>query len=124
MLDRTQIKTVLPKIDVEVTNSLPTEMFQSKTLRPILKFQNELILQLFYSFLQEFKIDFDSFSNNKKTLKINELLKENQQVKQFYLGTIVALFTNEEFEFYASNKKEINKRIISLLIERIGSQVV
>lgn len=124
MTDRTWIKAILPPIDSDKAQTLPLEKFQNEILRPILKFQNQLILKNFRQTCIDFKIDFDTLSEGKKKEMVNEVLKENFQVKQFYFGMIVALFTIEEFEFYLENKKEINKRIISLLIERIVSQVI
>ncbi|MFN5416529.1 MAG: glyoxalase [Flavobacteriia bacterium] len=123
MDSRDVLKQILPVIEVEELNSLPIETFQTKTLRPILKFQNALILSVFNTFLIEYKVDFINLSKEKKKLKISEILKENLQVKQFYLGIIVAFFTQEELTLYFENKKEINKRIIALLIERISSQI-
>lgn len=123
MDSRDVLKQILPVIEVEELNSLPIETFQTKTLRPILKFQNALILSVFNTFLIDYKVDFINLSKEKKKLKISEILKENLQVKQFYLGIIVAFFTQEELTLYFENKKEINKRIIALLIERISSQI-
>ena len=38
------------------------------------------------------------------------------------LGVVLGLFTQENLDFYAIHKKELNKRIVNLLIERISSQ--
>ena len=124
MPERVKIKSILPTVTSVETNTLPLEKFQNETLRQILKFQNNLILEVFEHFQHDFKINFEDLSLDKKKTKVNEILKENIQVKQFYLGLIVAFFTREEFHYYIENKKEINKRIISLLIERIVSQLV
>ncbi len=119
-----KITSIRPQIESDKNITLALEKFQNESLRPILKFQNQLILQVFQQTLREFKVDFEKLSTTKKQTKINEILKENVQVKQFYLGLIVAYFTEIEFQFYSENKKEINKRIISLLIERIASQLI
>jgi predicted type IV restriction endonuclease len=120
----TIITSIRPQIESDKNITLALEKFQNENLRPILKFQNELILQAFQQTLFEFKVDFAKLSVAKKQAKINEILKENLQIKQFYLGLIIAFFTSEEFQFYSENKKEIHKRISSLLIERVGSQLV
>lgn len=119
-----KITSIRPQIESDKNITLALEKFQNESLRPILKFQNQLILQVFQQTILEFKVDFEKLSTTKKQTKINEILKENVQVKQFYLGLIVAYFTEIEFQFYSENKKEINKRIISLLIERITSQLL
>lgn len=124
MTTRTQqIKGILPKIDSNDTTVSEHESFQNETLRSILKFQNELIIQYFEHFIVESKIEFIKLKYTHKITKINDLFKTNIQFKQFYLGLIVGYFSSSEFQFYTLHKKEINKRIISMLIERICSQI-
>ena len=124
MTTRTQqIKGILPKIDSNDTTVSEHESFQNETLRSILKFQNELIIQYFEHFIVESKIEFIKLKYTHKITKINDLFKTNIQFKQFYLGLIVGYFSSPEFQFYTLHKKEINKRIISMLIERICSQI-
>ena len=118
-----QIKNILPTILSDNEKSSENEIFQNKTLRPILKFQNEICILYFEQFIIESKIEFIKLKYNHKITKINDLFKTNIQFKQFYLGLIVAYFTISEFQFYILNKKEINKRIISMLIERLCSQI-
>ncbi len=116
------IKSILPIIEIETSTSLTIEYFQSETLRPILKFQNEIILETFESFCFDNKVNLKNLNSDLKLLKIAQILKTSIQLKQFYLGMIIGFFTLEEIHFYTANKKEINKRIIALLIERIYSQ--
>lgn len=118
-----QIKNILPTILSDNEKSSENEIFQNETLRPILKFQNEICILYFEQFIIESKIEFIKLKYNHKITKINDLFKTNIQFKQFYLGLIVAYFTISEFQFYILNKKEINKRIISMLIERLCSQI-
>ncbi len=117
------IKSILPAIEGNKPTDSPNEAFQNETLRPILKFQNELIIQYFEHFIVENKIEFSLLKYSHKITKVHDLFKTNIQFKQFYLGFIVAYFTADEFNFYTQNKKEVNKRIIALLIERICSQI-
>ncbi len=124
MTTRTQqIKNILPKIESNDTSVSEHESFQNETLRPILKFQNEIIVLYFEHFIVESKIEFIKLKYTHKITKINDLFKTNIQFKQFYLGLIVGYFSVNEFQFYTLHKKEINKRIISMLIERICSQI-
>lgn len=124
MTERTQkIKSILPEIISDKTLTLEEEHFQNETLRPILKFQNELILEVFQQFLVDTKVDFVNLSLNLKKAKISNSIKQNTQIKNLYLGMIIGFFSLNEYSFYTQNKKEINKRIVSLLIERISSQL-
>eukprot|EP01041_Mallomonas_annulata_P030629 gene30629-52804_t len=79
MSERNIIKSILPIIEVEITDSIPLERFQNQTLRQILKFQNQLILQVFENFLLDYKIDFNYLSPEKKKNKVHEFLKDNLQ---------------------------------------------
>lgn len=108
--------------DIE-KNSLPEELFQNITLRPILKLQNELLLTIFSNYALKQKNDFTKFSVNQKNDFIELSLKNDQKLKEFFIGIIVGLFTVEEFSEYSKNKSNFNKRIVSMLIERLRSQL-
>ncbi len=124
MENRTKlIKQILPKIESKDTSVSVNETFQNEVLRPILKFQNDILIQYFEHFIIESKIDFHLIKHHLKITQIHNLFKTNIQFKQFYVGLVVGLFTKENFMFYTENKKEVNKRIIAMLIERLCSQI-
>ena len=110
----------LGKID---THSSVEEEFQNKTLRPILKLQNELILQLFINYLSHNKIHFHDLSLDKKMNTIENAIAKDSQLQNTYKGLIIALFTIEEYHLYSTISSGLNKRIRSMLIERIQSQL-
>ena len=62
-------------------------------------------------------------TDNKKTERIHEIVKGNLQLKQLLTGITIALFTEEEMTFYHENKKEVVKRTITILLERVCSQL-
>ncbi len=99
------------------------EIFQNKTLRPILKLQNELILLAFQSYLDQNKILFTSFSLDKKMKTIESILLKDAQFRNLLKGFVLGLFTLEEYSIYSKNKSELNKRIRTMLIERLQSQL-
>ena len=118
----TLLESIRPKIDIETQNASVFELFQTSTLRPILKFQNEFILVVFANYLSENKVQFEESNEEKKEELIHSILKKNLAIKNTLLGGIIAYFTNEEYLFYFQNKSEINKRIVELLIKRIIDQ--
>lgn len=118
-----QLKNLRPIIEVDNSKSTDLEIFQSVTLRPILKFQNDLILTLMNSHLAENKIIVKNLTDNKKTERIHEIVKGNLQLKQLFTGITIALFTEEEMNFYQANKKEVVKRTITMLLERVCTQL-
>jgi hypothetical protein len=99
------------------------EIFQNKTLRPILKLQNELILLAFESYLDQNKILFNCFSSDKKMKTIESILLNDSQFRNLLKGFVLGLFTIEEYAVYAKNKSELNKRIRTMLVERLQSQL-
>lgn len=117
------LKGIRPTIQVDTSKSTDLEVFQSVTLRPILKLQNELILSLVNNHLAENKIVIKNLTENKKTERIHEIVKGNLQLKQLFTRITIALFTEEEMAFYLENKKEVVKRTITMLLERVCSQL-
>jgi len=70
------------------------EYFQNKVLRPIIKLQNDLLIEVF---------------KNYKDIKFRNSLK----------GIIVGQFTVDEYKAYTENSSALNKRMMNLLIQRI-----
>ncbi len=119
----TLLKSIRPKIEVDNTKSTELEIFQSVSLRPILKLQNEIIFALINNFLAEHKVVVKNLTDNKKIERIHDVFKNNIQQKQLLFGVVIGHFTHEEILFYNQNKKEVTKRIITMLLERVCSQL-
>jgi hypothetical protein len=107
----------------ELENSTPEERFQTLSLRPILKLQNELLLGLFRNHISESKNTFYSLSLENKVLFIENSLQKNIVLKNKLLGVALGMFTMEEFAVYSDKSSLYNKRIMSLIVERIRSQI-
>ena len=112
-----------PEIDLDVSQSNEAESFHHKTLRPILKFQNDAILKLFSDFIVSSKIHFSLLSKNQKYEFIRTSVKNDLNLKISLIGITVGLFTDEELDFYFEHKKEINKRIVEMMVKRICDQI-
>ncbi len=118
-----QLKNLRPIINVDNSKSTDLETFQTNTLRPILKFQNDLILTIINQHLAENKIVVKNLTENKKTERIHEIVKGNLQLKQLFTGITIGLFTEVEITFYHENKREVVKRTITILLERVCTQL-
>lgn len=99
------------------------ERFQNETLRPILKLQNDLLIQIFINYCIKQKSTFFKLNVNKKLEYIEQNIQRDMKFRDFLKGIIIAFFTLEEFENYSKNASNLNKRIITMLIERLQSQV-
>lgn len=115
-----QILALRPNIITDETKvSLTNEDFQNNTLRPILKFQNELILALVKNQILDLKLPNNA---QEKQLFIQQIIQKNQVLKQQLIGLTIGLFTQLEMDFYLKNQTEINKRISQLMVKRFAAQ--
>lgn len=103
--------------------SSPDEAFQNEVLRPILKFQNDLFIATFQNYITESKIDFYSRTVENKLSVIENTIQKDIKFRNVLKGMIIALFTTDEYALYTKNSSNINKRMMSLLVERLKSQV-
>lgn len=99
------------------------EQFQNEVLRPILKLQNDLIILSFQNYLSVNKINFNSFTVDKKVTLIENSIHKDSKLRESFKGIIIGLFTSNEYSAYSKNASNINKRIITMLVERLKSQV-
>ena len=122
MNTKIDLRTLLTTTNSDATT--PSETFQNETLRPVLKLQNDLYLTLFMHYAKRQKTDFDTLSiANKKTF-LQQSLQKDVGMKNIFIGMTIGMFTKEEMEIYVSDSRELNRRIITMLIERLQSQII
>lgn len=111
-----------PTLEIEILEtSTAIEQFQNQTLRPILKLQNDIYVSLFTTYATRQKSDYDSLSGAKKRTFIELSLQKDIVLKNTFIGITIGMFTIEELETYSLESKEYNRRIITMLIERLKS---
>lgn len=99
------------------------ELFQNEVLRPILKLQNDIFVSSFKNYISKNKADFYSQTVEKKLGIIENSIQKDIKFRNALKGMIIGLFTVEEYELYIKNSSSLNKRMMSMLIERLKSQV-
>ena len=99
------------------------ERFQNETLRPILKLQNPLFLAVFHNYIEKRKEVFYSLGLEKKLNYIENSLNRDQKFGDSIKGMVIGLFTMEEYNAYSRNSSALNKRMMSMVIERLKDQV-
>jgi len=104
-------------------NSSAEEKFQNQTLRPILKFQNDLFLEVFKNYATKQKGVFFTLNPDKKMQYIENVIQKDIKFRNSLKGIIIGLFTISEYKDYIQNSSNLNKRMMNLLIERLKSQV-
>lgn len=99
------------------------ERFQNQTLRPILKLQNPLLVAVFQQYIEKRKGVFYGLSIAKKLAYIENSLIKDQMFNNTVKGLVIGLFTLKEYEEYITQASALNKRMMSMLVERLKDQV-
>ena len=105
------------------TQSTTEESFQNEVLRPILKLQNDLFVASFINYINKNKADFYNHSLDKKQLVIENVIRKDIKFRNVLKGMVIGLFTADEYAIYIQNTPNTNKRMMSMLVERLKSQV-
>lgn len=99
------------------------EVFQNKTLRPILKLQNDLFIQVFINYAMKQKNVFFSLTPEKKMAYVENVIQRDIKFRNSLKGMVIAFFTLDEYAEYIQNSSNLNKRMMNMLIERLKSQI-
>ena len=114
----TDRRTLRPHVPTQPTDQ-PAEAFQNETLRPILKMQHELLLELFRHYLVKRKVDWTNLAHNRRSAKAKELISRDNRLRGLLFGTTIGQFTPAELTFYLEHESECNRRLTGLLTQRI-----
>jgi hypothetical protein len=95
------------------------EKFQSHVLRPIIKFQHDLLILIFDTHLRRKQVKLASFSAEKQVTLVEEIFIYDRLFINELKGVVVALFTSDEYLKYNSSLSEINKRLIQIIKTRV-----
>lgn len=105
------------------SQSSSDEVFQNQVLRPILKLQNDLFIDVFKNYISKYKNDFYSYSVEKKLAYIENSIHKDIKFRNSLKGIVIGLFTISEYNTYIQNSSSLNKRMMNMLIERLKNQV-
>ena len=117
--------SIRPSLDhIKNTDDPASEAyFQNEVLRPILKFQNDLFVQVLKIYFLKHKNSFYSLSLEKRLLYIENALQKDIKFRNVLKGIIIGQFTLEEYHSYRSKSAALNKRMMQMLIQRYQSQI-
>lgn len=119
-----QLTSMRPSIEVNLDENPENSPghFQNATLRPILKSQNRLLLQIFRNYLQKVKANFKQLTPPKQQEFIANSIRNDLRLRNMLIGSIIGHFTEKEWEIFAQNEQELTRRIADLLIKRLSDQ--
>ena len=112
------------EILTEKSEQTPIEQFQNTAIRPILKYQHTIIIVFFNSNIHVQYIVSANSSLLKKQNQLKLFTSKQLAFRAQLLGMVTGLFTDAEFEFYLSEKVNLDKRISNMIIERFFSTLV
>ncbi len=99
------------------------ERFQNQTLRPIIKLQNQLLLDVFQNYIVKRKNHFYELTIEKRMPYITHAIHKDLKFRNSLKGMIIGHFTVEEYKRYIQNSSALNKRMMAMVVKRIQDQV-
>tara|TARA_R100000935_G_C2834437_1_gene167185 strand:- start:1143 stop:1547 length:405 start_codon:yes stop_codon:yes gene_type:complete len=117
-----RLRPEIPSARVSEKMSLE-EHFQNKTLRPVIKLQNELFVEVFRNYIKKHKNSFHSYSVEKKLSFIENAIQRDIKFRNSLKGIVMGQFTVEEYLLYIENSSALNKRMMNILKERMFSNI-
>ena len=99
------------------------EAFQNKTLRPIIKMQNDLFIAVFKNYISKRKNVFYELTLQKHMAYIENAIHKDMKFRNSLKGMVIGQFTIEEYELYIINSSALNKRMMNIVKERLLSSI-
>ncbi len=121
----TALLSLRPRIpSAQLNDSMSSEeSFQNKTLRPISKLQNDLLVAVFKNYVRKHKNVFYDLSIEKRLDYIENAIHKDMKFRNSLKGIIIGQFTIEEYALYTENSSALNKRMMNIVKERLKSNI-
>jgi hypothetical protein len=122
MTDRTinlnQIRPIITSALIYDTMS-DDERFQNQTLRPVIKLQNELFIEVFKNYISKHKNVFYELTLPKQLDYIENAIHKDMKFRNSLKGMVIGQFTIEEYVIYIKNSSALNKRMMNIVKDRL-----
>jgi hypothetical protein len=115
------LRPEIPAADPDAAAS-EVEAFLHRTLRPVLKLQNDTVLALVAADLAKRVPGFAGFAPDDRRARLAATLKKDSRLKRVLLGVVLGALTAEELAFALDHEAEVRRRVVALLAERVVSQ--
>ncbi len=114
-----------PKLlNVRVSDNMSSdEQFQNKTIRPIVKLQADLLIDVFKNYIKKRKNTFYELSIEKRLKFIENAVQKDMKFRNSLKGMIIGHFTVEEYHTYTKNSSALNKRMMNIVKERLQDNI-
>lgn len=122
---QSQLKSIRPEfLSTTINDNMSSdERFQNLVLRPIIKFQNDLLIAVFRNYINKHKSVFYDLSLEKRIDYIENAIHKDMKLRNSMKGMVIGLFTIEEYDLYIQNSSALNKRMMNIVKERLLSHI-
>lgn len=119
------LKSIRPSIASATINDNMSsdERFQNLVLRPVIKLQNDLLIEVFRNYITKHKSVFYNFTLEKRMDYIENAIQKDMKFRNSVKGMIIGQFTVEEYLLYIQNSSALNKRMMNIVKERLLSNI-
>jgi hypothetical protein len=121
----TKLLEIRPIIATARVNDMMSdeERFQNVTLRPIIKFQNDLLIEAFRNYAKKRKNVFYERKLEERIHYINHAISKDLKFRNSLKGMVIGQFTVSEYNTYILNSSALNKRMMNLVKQRLQDQI-
>ncbi len=99
------------------------ERFQNTTLRPIIKLQSNLLLEVFKNYITKHKNVFYELSLEKRIDYIENAIHKDMKFRNSVKGMIIGQFTCDEYLLYIQESSALNKRMMNIVKDRLLNNI-
>ena len=111
---QSNLKAIRPEILTATINEHMSndERFQNLVLRPIIKMQNDLLIEVYKNYVNKYKSSFYDLPVEKKISYIENSIQRDIKFRNSLKGIIIGFFTVDEYLVYIKKYKVKNKKLI------------
>lgn len=115
-----------PDLPSEILDGVSTEAedFQNNVLRPVIKMQSDLFILHLNTKLASLKVNLSDYKPAKQEKILTNLFHKDQSFKREIVGMVMGQFSITEYESYVPISKEMNRRIVQIVLNRCLDLVV
>jgi len=99
------------------------ERFQNETLRPVIKLQNDLFIEVFRNYIAKHKNVFYQLTIEKRLNYIENAIHKDIKFRNSLKGMVIGQFTVNEYLTYIKNSSALNKRMMNIVKQRLQSNI-
>lgn len=120
-----QVLAARPTIESMTINDTMSseERFQNETLRPVIKLQNDLFIEVFRNYIAKHKNVFYQLTIEKRLNYIENAIHKDIKFRNSLKGMVIGQFTVDEYLTYIKNSSALNKRMMNIVKQRLQSNI-